>query len=238
VVLTDPDARLPEFTHWLFEYTSKCVNASLGRWENLWSREQPSAVRLESLDDILDKILYVMSNPTAAALVPKAEQWPWAISLPKDYLSGPVEVARPELFFRENGPTPATVKLEMVPPAGMEESTTASFVEMLADELELRERDIRQQHKLAGRTILGLKSVLKQDPFSFPEGREPRRNLNPRIAAKDKWRRIEAIRRLKTFYEDYKRVLASFVAGDREVLFPAGTYWMVKYAGARCASPG
>jgi hypothetical protein len=109
---------------------------------------------------------------------------------------------------------------------------------MLADEFDLRERDIRLQHKLAGRPILGRKAVLRQDPFSFPEGREPRRNLNPRIAAKDKWRRIEAIKRLKTFYADYKRALASYVAGERDVLFPAGTYWMVRYAGARCASPG
>ena len=96
-----PGRATPEFTHWLFEYSSKCVNASLGRWENLWSSEPPSAVRLESVADQIDKILYVMANPTAAALVPKAELWPGVISLPQDYLSGPVEVVRPEVFFRK-----------------------------------------------------------------------------------------------------------------------------------------
>ena len=237
-VLTDPDGRLPEFTHWLFEHTAKCRNASLGRWENLWSSESPSEVRLESIHDVLDKVLYVMANPTKAALVPKASEWPGVVSLPGDFLRGPVEVDRPAVFFRELGPTPKRVKLELVPPAGIEEETVEEFVEMLADELELREADIRLQHKAEGRPIMGRRAVLEQDPFAYPEGMEPRRNLNPRVAAKNKWQRIEALGRMKEFLRAYAEALASFLEGKREVVFPAGTYWMVRYAGALAAAPG
>ncbi len=193
IICTDPEGRLPEFTGWLSEYTAKCINASLGRWENLWSSEEPSYVKLESAEDLWDKMLYVLSNPTAAALVGSAEEWPGVVTLPKDFLKGPVEVARPAVFFRPNGPTPATVPFQVVPPAGLGDLPPDEFVRILNEELKLREADLRLQHRQAGRPILGQKAVLAQNPFSYPAGKEPRRNLNPRIAAKNKWRRIEAI---------------------------------------------
>ena len=236
VVLSDPEGKLPEFMHWLFEHTAKCVNASLGRWENLWSSEPPSAVRLETMEDIVDKIQYVWGNPAAAALVSKAADWPGVITGPEDYLKGPVEIERPKIFFRENGPTPPSVKLDIVPPPGIQGSTE-DFAAMMAEELELREWDIRHQHRLAGRPIMGKKAILAQDPFEYPAGLEPRRNLNPRIAAKDKWRRIEAIGRLKEFLAAYREAWEEFKQGNRDVLFPVGSYWVVKHAGAACVLP-
>ncbi len=163
---------------------------------------------------------------------------PICVTLPKDFLKGPIEVARPAVFFRPNGPTPATVPYQVVPPPGLGDLSPEELVRILNEELKLRESDLRLQHRQAGRPIPGQKAVLAQDPFSYPSGKEPRRNLNPRIAAKNKWRRIEAIRQLKSFVEAHARALAAFLAGDREVLFPAGTYRMVRFAGARCASPG
>ena len=115
------------------------------------------------------RCLMLAMFPTAAALVPKASEWPGVVSLPTDFLRGPVEVERPAVFFRELGPTPKRVKLELVPP-GIEEETVEEFVEMLADELELREADISLQHAAAGRPIMGRKAVLEQDPFAYPEG--------------------------------------------------------------------
>ena len=237
-VVTDPEGRLPEFTHWLFEHSAKCLNATLGRWENLWSAEPVSAVRLISVPDVLDKILYVMTNPTTAALVRKASDWPGVVTLPGDYLRGPVEVARPEVFFLVDGPAPERVTLEMLPPAGVEEENVEAFASMLTEELELREADIRMQHKTKRHRIPGPKAALEQDPYAFPTGMEPRRGLNPRVAARSRWSRIEALRRLKDFLVAYAKALAGFLAGEREVIFPAGTYWMVRYAGVQSLAPG
>ena len=73
-------------------------------------------------------------------------------------------------------------------------------------------------------------------------GHQPRTgtcgNLNPRVAAKNKWQRIEALGRMKEFLRAYAEALVSFLEGKREVVFPAGTYWMVRYAGALAAAPG
>jgi REP-associated tyrosine transposase len=237
IVLTDPEARLPEFSRWLFEFTAKCVNASLGRWENLWSSEDPSVVRLEHPDDFLDKVLYTMANPVAAALVGKSEDYPGVVTQPKDYLEGPIEVRRPEVFFRKRGPTPATAKLELVPPPGFEELGVEGFAELVRGELEAREMDLRVQHRDAERPILGRKGVLEQDPYAYPGSREPRRGLSPRVGAKNKWRRVEALRRVVEFVRDHAKALRRFVGGDREVLFPAGTYWARVYLAVRCLEP-
>jgi hypothetical protein len=48
--------------------------------------------------------------------------------------------------------------------------------------------------------------------------------MRPRIAAGNKWRRIEALQRLKSFIKAYRRAYARWKAGARRVLFPPGTY--------------
>ena len=172
-----------------------------------------------------------------AAIVNKADQWPGVITLPGDFKTGPIEVQRPDVFFRPEGPMPEKVNLQLHRPPGFDDMTDDEFSEMVNDELELREADIRLQHRIAGRTVLGRKAVLAQDPFDYPLGMEPRRNLNPKIAAKSKWHRIELIRRRADWLEAYAEALDSFLAGLRNILFPTGTYWMVRYASVSCVPP-
>ena len=90
---------------------AKAVNASLGRWENLFATEQPSAVRLEHPDDVIDKMLYTLLNPVESGLVKQAEKWPglWGFE-------GERTVERPEVFFRPDGPMPERVKLKFEQP--------------------------------------------------------------------------------------------------------------------------
>ena len=61
--------------------------------------------------------------------------------------------------------------------------------------------------------------------------------LNPRVAARSKWLRIEAIQRNKQFLADYHQVRRRWKEGDREVVFPLGTYALRIHANVPCA-PG
>ncbi len=54
--------------------------------------------------------------------------------------------------------------------------------------------------------------------------KEPRRKLDPRVAERDPLRRSAALARLLDFWRDYRLAWLRFAAGDRAVLFPAGTY--------------
>jgi len=58
--------------------------------------------------------------------------------------------------------------------------------------------------------------------------------MSPRIAAKSKWLRIEAIGRRKEFFEMYRQAIKAWIAGVVDVVFPAGTYWMRRFARILC----
>jgi hypothetical protein len=59
--------------------------------------------------------------------------------------------------------------------------------------------------------------------------------MNPRVAARSKWSRIEALMRNRAFRDAYAAARASFAAGIRDVIFPAGTYWLRRFTQALCA---
>jgi REP element-mobilizing transposase RayT len=236
-VVNDPHGRLPEFMAAVNKLIGKCVNASLGRWESLWSSGSYSAVRLESEDDVMNKLVYVLANPVDACLVDSYSQWPGAISSPRSCINQPKTIRKPNIFFRNDGPMPDSVQLKVEMPDCVEELTPHQFAARLAVRVKAREAELREQHAKAKRTVLGRAAVLAQDPFDSPQSLEPRRNLNPRVASQDKWRRIEALGRLKAFLDAYREAWQTFKEGVRDVVFPAGTYWMVRHAGLAGTPP-
>ena len=46
------------------------------------------------------------------------------------------------------------------------------------------------------------------------------------MTCRDKWRRIEALQRLKSFSDAYREAWELFKAGVRDVVVPVGTYRM------------
>ena len=61
--------------------------------------------------------------------------------------------------------------------------------------------------------------------------------VNPRIACKRKWPRIQAIEEYKTFQKEYREALVEYLDGNRDVIFPYGTWWMRVFHGMRCHPP-
>jgi len=53
-----------------------------------------------------------------------------------------------------------------------------------------------------GIVVLGRARILEQDPFGCPAGQAPRFQMSPRVAAKNKWARIEALLRNRGFADD------------------------------------
>jgi hypothetical protein len=86
----------------------------------------------------------------------------------------------------------------------------------------------------AGKTVLGREAILAQSPFACPQSLAPHFGISPRIAAKSKWARIEALQRCKEFLGSYARAIKAWMLGATEVVFPAGTYWMRRFARVVC----
>ena len=238
LVATDSCGRLPEFMHWLNAFVAKCVNARYGRWESVWAPGSYSAVRLVKRDDVVSKIVYTLNNPVEAGLVPRGEQWPGLRSRPEDMLGKTVTAMRPGRFFRANSHLPEVAALTLAPPPGLDGEEAKAFVDEVTQGVASAELLANKEARQHGRRFWGRKAILAQPHTDTPKTREPRRQLSPRVACHDKWRRIEALGRLRDFLQAYREAWSHFRKGVRDVLFPSGTYALVRFAGARCAASG
>ncbi len=236
-VVTDPSARLPEFLHWVHKYVAKCINAAYGRWENLWASEPPSAVRLEGDEDVLQKVAYTLANPVISGLVERSETWPGLRSAPSDLAGRTLEVERPPVFFRENGTMPKSATLQITRPAIYPGHGDQDLVKLVRSAVASREAAVRAAFAQEGRRFLGASAVRSQRACDQPASKEPRRRLNPRIASRDKWRRIEALRRVQGFLVEYRDAYQKWKRGLRDVVFPLGCYAMRVHQGVVVAVP-
>ena len=236
LVVTDPHGQLPLFQRDLGSSVARALNAAHGKWEWFWAPGSYSAVALQSAEDVLDKMAYTLANPVVAGQVRRGSEWPGLWSGPERIGGGARKVVRPAHYFREAGDTPPSAPLELVCPAGFE--SVEGLRERLSEAIAAREDRAAEALASAGRTFPGAKRVLAQSPFARPVQGEERRGLRPRVASRDKWKRQEAIGRLKAFLAEYREAWLAFKAGARETLFPEGTYRMRVTFGVACVPSG
>ncbi len=232
--VTDPLGQLPVFMTHFHKLVAKCINASMGRWENVWSSEKPSVVKLETEDDVLDNLAYIACNPVSAGIVDEPEKWPGLIA----YLPGQMLTAhRPDVFFRKDGDMPDTASLTLTRPPQFCNLSNDAYMKKLSEKIDRKKKEAYEEMKTTGRSFMGRAAIMRQNPTDSPNTFETRRNLNPQVACKSKWHRIEALQRIKSFLQEYKEALRKWKDGYRNVVFPAGTYAMRIHAGVCCA-PG
>ena len=228
LVLTDVHGNLPRFCHLLHSLAARMLNRCYGRFEHFWDPASYSRVELVNPEDVLDKMAYTLANPVAAGLVEKGVDWPGFITTPKMLLgkrSQSISIDRPEGFFVEDTDMPESIELQFCCPPMLEE---AMGKEKAAEELQrlrmIHEKVAREKVAELGIPFLGRGGVYGQDPFSRPHTYEKRFQLSPSIGCRDAQRREELIQRNEEWLEQYEVARARFWLGEREVLFPEGTW--------------
>lgn len=232
IVLTDTLGNVPVFTEELNKLIARAFNCMLGRRENFWSGgDQTSQVVLAEASDVFAKTLYLLVNPTQAGLVSRGEDWPGVRLFKKGkYIS-----KKPKFFFRsmaDGGKLPQKAYVELTPPPIDAQPQVCD--EVVERAVRAKEKQIRLAFKLAGKTFMGAAKIMKQDIYASPKRPAPMFNLSPQVACRDKWRRVEILQQLVEFARDHKEKREKFVAGVRDVVFPAGTYKMARQFGACC----
>jgi REP element-mobilizing transposase RayT len=230
-VVTDPEARLPEFLERFHRLLARALNASLGRCENFWSSDKPSIVRLVSDADILDKMAYVAANPTAAGLVRAPEEWPGVIS---HRLEEATTVQRPDFFFDPDGRMPAELTLKVVRPPIYSHLSTATLERHLRQAIARKLRQAHESLRRDARRFVGAKAIRHQPIDATPRSAEIRRNPSPRIAARHAPERLLAVQNLLDFVRRYRAAWHAWRNGARLTTFPAGTYALRIYARVAC----
>lgn len=234
VVLYDPDGNLPLFTEHFHKMLAKCLNARWGRWENFWSSEQVSVVHLVNRAAILDKLVYVATNPVKAHLVDRARRWPGVNGLQKLLAHRPLRACRPRHFFCANGTMPAEVTLELVVPAVLDDPEL--LLQQLCAQVKSVESDVAEALLRAGKRIVGCRVVRTQLWRDAPSSRPARRGLRPTLAVRDTFTRLEAIHGRREFLSAYRMARDRWLEGDPAACFPPGTYWLRRFANVHVAN--
>jgi len=237
-VVTDPNGSLPRFIAWVHRLTAVLVNMFRGRSEAVWNSSKPSVVRLETLEDILERLTYTFANPVAAGLVERASEWRGLATSPENLVAVEgEEFQRPDRFFDPEGKAPGRIRLTLSRPPGTEEMSDEQLVARVRGALALREQELASARRAAGQRCLGFSRAQRIPWTSRARTTEPRQACSPQIAARDPDVRRLALERLLTFRRDYHEALKRWRAGDRETRFPAGTYALRVLYGVSCHAP-
>ena len=233
-VVYDRYGTYPAFIEHFHKLVARSQNALRGRWENFWSSEQTCVVRLVGADDVMNKLVYVATNPVKDHLVDRVDHWPGVNGLGALLGRRPIVVNRPRHFFRSNGKLPAAVTLtfEIPPELGDADAVLAT----LNARVKAVEAETAAERSRTGRRVLGRpRGTAPGVAHDRSTSREPRRNLRPTVAARSVWARIEALQRNRDFVAAYRAARALWVSGQ-EAWFPAGTYWLRRFANIRVAA--
>lgn len=235
VAIFDRFGRYPEFIEHFHKLLARSQNALRGRWENFWAAGQTSVVRLVDPADVLAKLVYVATNPVKDDLVERVHHWP-GINGYRALITGKtLRATRPRHFFRADGPLPEVVETKLsIPP---ELGDAKAFLAQLEQRVSEFEQQAKERRARSNKMVLGRRGVLRQSWRAAPSTFEPRRTLNPRVAARNMWSRIEALVRSKAFVRAYQAARAAWCDG-LPAEFPVGTYWLKRFANVQIAGAG
>ncbi len=230
----DNDGRLPEFMAYADSLIARALNCRYARDDKFWSGDGYHLLRPQTPEDLIERAVYVCCNPAAAGLVDRLEDYPGLVIGPRD-IGRAITVQRPKFFFREDGKMPAHATIRFEVPGEFADLGRDRYVALLERRVKEREREHRAERKAAGRSVMGAKRLREVRPDARAKSWEQWFQMRPTIAARLTSVRVAAIRALREFRAAYREAWERFAAGDRNVEFPAGTWWVVRHASARAA---
>ena len=233
IVLSDPEGLLPKFMQYLNSFVARAINASHGRVGTFWENESFTAPELPEDADVVDKCVYVLTNPCSADLVARACEWPGLSSWGLDY--GNTLVTTRPAFFGED--MPATLELRLVRPPIMPELSDQELRAEIRRRTVAREQALMGERKKAGRTVMGVDKVLRQSIDDRPRTADERFGTRPRVSTRSWWARVACLQRNADWLRRYREALSSYVQGVRDVVFPFGTYLMKVRFAVCCSGP-
>lgn len=233
-VVVDHDARICEMMEYLNALLTKTTQVMRGWLGRVFDGERPSYVELLTPASIVEKCGYALANPTAAGLVRFSKEWPGVRTGVNDIGERTLRIERPAAFFADDGSMPEVVELPLVlPEVVMHTYGVKQARERIADAVARHEAAGHAEAAAKGWSFKGAERVLKGSPYSRAKTLEDRRRINPRYAG-DREAIGAAVARDATFRERYAAARERWLAGDRDVVWPAGTYAMKRWHRVRC----
>ena len=238
MVLTDTRGTLPRFLQEFNRVVALGVKCIHGWEDQVWESKPAKEIELRKPQAIIAAIAYVMANPVAAGSVEHAHQWPGAITLPHELGNGVIKATRPSFYFDPKNPQwEEEMTLPITLPPNVTQEEGARFRSQVAIELMRLEKKAHREMREKGWSFLGAVRVMRLSPTDRAKKPKPRVERNPTFAVGQGNAEAlkEAIEERRAFLSHYYQALEKWRAGDRDVVFPAGTWWMRVFHNAKTA---
>jgi len=240
-VVTDNEGNKPEFRKRFHRLLALCTKDFRGWPEEVFNKSSAGEHELLTPKVLVQHIAYVIVNPVTDYAVRYAKDWPGAKTLPRDIGRRVIRVLRPDFYLDPTNPEwPEHAELEFEMPQMLIDhyGSLEAAQEAIEAEVKTLERAALQKAKREGRAFMGVRRVKRTKHTKRAHGREEFGSRNPQFAAGgDAEVAAAAVRRIRAFNAAYDGALARWTAGDRDVIFPHGTWWMRVHHGVRCHPP-
>ena len=229
IVITDVHGVGPLFWTLLNRNMANLFKRHFGLPEELWNKSETSAVDLNNNDEpelqgVIEGITYTIGNAQKSGLVRDWREWDGACSMPEDMGGRTVRVKRPSCASPRTI-LPDEVSFDVVPPPVQDDLSPTDIAKLVNEGLDGMQVP---EHPV------GMAAVRAQGIWDRPNTPIQRQRKR---AFKGSETRCEVLMVfLAQFHEDHRGAMKKFREGNRDVVFPRGTWKMVQLFGVKTAA--
>ncbi|MBI4613142.1 MAG: transposase [Planctomycetes bacterium] len=233
-ILRCPRGNLDEFVRYFESYAARFLNVHWMRSGTVFPRRYSAEPILDD-DALVDKIVYVLTNPAKSHLVETVDDWPGFSSAP-EALKNQKRTFR--IFHRSRWHKAGCPKdksrfmedlsLAIAAPPCWRSLSAKERARRLRELVQAREEEFRKARKAAGIRVLGVRAILAARRTDRPR----HINTSPRplchASTKALWMEYRDAR--QRFVYLYRIASQKYRAGERGVEFPEGSFppWLRK----------
>lgn len=211
---------------------ARARNRELKRRGRFWDNRQFGDTVLLDRNAVERKLLYAWLNPVTANLVRRAEDWPGAKILPRDWGKPQILELPKNGFYRAQKEVMLT--FTPMPPPGYEDMTLEQVIEHFETLLREEEDRLSRRRFRARKRVRGRFWILRQATSDCPATSSKMRTLSPRFATTNDALMDRAKDAHTAFQNAYDACRKRWLAGRRDVEFPAGTIQLRLQAPIEC----
>jgi REP element-mobilizing transposase RayT len=244
MVAVDHDGRLPDMLQEMNMILARGMNHFRGEHGTFFDRNNVDIKSLEDDGALFVALGYLAANPVAAGCVERGADWVGVHSCPKDMGAPGREVKRPEwLFLNKSGvyvgelPETAILRYELPPGYAPEDRGQAVYLGEMAVHLAekwAREKNARRGVKYLGRALCWNADHNRRGIQWEPHG--PGSGPDPIMATSLDTLYAAEIER-QAYLDTYAEAIDLWQQGDHAVIFPFGTWNVVRHHAAVVAVP-
>lgn len=238
LLVNDHRGEVSAFLQTLNGAIARGLNALRGERGGVFERGNVHIMPVGSAQDALTALAYMGANPVASGCVEHGRQWLGIRSLVRFMGGKPQRITRPERLFRHTllgyrGHLPAELTVRYELPLAVAAEDRGKFIHEAELAVAEAEEKARAEVRAAGKTfrgVAGCRDVPHHTRATSPERKGPGSGGDPFLIS-DKEEHERHKQYLRGFLDAYAQALTRFRAGDRDVVFPHGTWRMARSFG-------